>query len=203
MKTSLAQFLVPVALALIVPPAWGAEPTDSINLGIGGLNPMPHCNATIYVIEYEHSLTPTTTILGRGSGVDYKFNNGNYLEDGRLRGVDIGARYYRAGGKQGFFMGASLGRWKDDWTFTQHQNSPAQWEGTAKSNSVRLNFEFGDRIPIAGTIVSVLPVANLGIVFATRSCQATAPASQIGQPCDQKSEVNVYIFFGVTAAFTF
>ncbi len=203
MKTSLAQFLVLTIVGLIAPHASGAEPADSINLGLGGLNPMPHCNATIYVIEYEHSLTPTITILGRGSGVDYRFNNGSYLEDGKLRGVDIGARYYRAGKRQGFFWGASLGRWKDNWTFTQNQNSPAQWEGTAKSNSVRLNFEFGDRIPIEGTRISIMPEANLGKFFASRSCQATAPASQIGQPCDQKSEVNAYIFFGVTAAFAF
>lgn len=203
MKTSFAQFLVLIVVGMVAPWASGAEPADSINLGLGGLNPMPHCNATVYVIEYEHSLTPTTSILGRGSGVDYRFNNGNYLEDGRLRGLDVGARYYRAGGRQGFFMGASLGRWKGDWTFTQNQDSPAQWEGTAKSNSVRLNIEFGDRIPVEGTKVSIMPEANLGKFFSSRSCEATAPSSQIGKPCDQKSEVNAYLFFGVAVGFAF
>ncbi len=203
MKTSRAQFLALAVAGAIAPLALAAEPADSINLGLGGLNPMAHCNATVYVIEYEHPLTPTMSILGRGSGVDYRFNNGSYLEDGTLRGLDIGARYYRAGGMHGFFMGTSVGRWKGDWTFTQYQNSPAQWEGKAKSNSVRLNFEFGDRIPVEGTKISIMPEANLGKFFATRSCQATAPASQIGQPCDQKSEVNAYIFFGVTVGFAF
>ena len=203
MKTSRAQFLALAVAGAIAPWASAAERADSINFGIGGLNPMPHCNATVYVIEYEHSLTPTMTILGRGSGVDYRFNNGNYLEDGTLRGLDVGARYYRAGGMRGFFTGASIGRWKGDWTFTQNQNSPAQWEGTAKSNSVRLNFEFGDRIPVEGTNVSVMPEADLGKFFATRSCQATAPSSQVGQPCDQKSEVNAYIFLGVAVGFAF
>src|SRR5512135_2480000 len=190
MKTSRAQFLALVVAGLSVPWASAAETANSINPGLGGLNPMPHCNATIYVIEYEHSLTPTTAILARGSGVDYKFNNGNYLEDGTLRGLDIGARYYRAGAMQGFYTGASVGRWKGDWTFIQNQSSPAQWEGKARSNSVRLNFEFGDRIPVDSSKISIMPEVDLGKFFATRSCEATAPASQIGQPCDQKSEVN-------------
>jgi hypothetical protein len=202
MQISRAQILALVVAGTMAPWASAAE-SDSVNLGLGGLNPMPHCNATVYVVEYEHSITSTMTILGRGSGVDYRFNNGNYLENGRLRGVDVGASYYRGGGMQGFFMGASIGRWKDDWTFTQYQNSPAQWEGVAKSNSIRLNFEFGDRIPIEGTKISVMPEADLGKFFATRSCHATAPSSQIGQPCDQKSEVNAYIFFGVAVGFAF
>lgn len=203
MKTSRAQFLTLIVVGLTAPWALAVESADSINLALGGLNPMPHCNATVYAIEYEHSLTPATAILGRGSGVDYKFNNGSYLEDGRLRGVDIGARYYPAGAKQGFFMGASIGRWKGDWTFIQYQHTPIQWEGTAKSNSVRLNFEFGDRIRVEGTNISIMPEVDLGKFFATRSCQATAPASQIGQACDQKSEVNAYIFFGVAVGFVF
>ena len=117
--------------------------------------------------------------------------------------MDIGARYYRAGGMRGFYMGASLGRWKGDWTFTQNHNSPAQWEGTAKSNSVRLNIELGDRIPVQGTKVSIMPEVNLGKFFASRSCEATDPSSQIGKPCDQKSEVNAYLFFGVAVGYAF
>lgn len=200
MKTSRAQLLA-LVVWLIAPWASAAEPADSINLGLGGLNAMPHCNAAVYVIEYEHSLTPTTTILGRGSGVDYRFDNGNYFEDGMLRGVDIGVRYYRAGARQGFFAGASLGRWTGSWIFTQYQNSPAEWQGAADSNSVRLNFEFGDRILIEGTTISIMPEVSLGKFFSTHSCQATAPPSQVGQPCDQESEVNGYIFFGVTVGF--
>ncbi len=201
MQTLRARSLVAAILSLLAPWAVGAERADSLNLALGGLNPMPHCNATVYVAEYEHSLTPTLAILGRGSGVEYKFNNGSYLEDGRLRGIDIGARYYPAGGMRGWFMGANIGRWKGDWTFTQYQNTPIQWQGTARSNSVRLNFELGDRIPLNGTNISIMPEVDVGKFFATRSCQATAPASQSGQACEQKSEVNVYIFFGVAVGF--
>src|SRR5512143_3683040 len=117
MKSSLAQCLVLIIVGMSAPGASNAESADSINLGLGGLNPMAHCNATVYLIEYEHPLTPTTTILGRGSGVNYRYNNGVYLEDGSLRGLDVGVRHYRAGGMQGFFVGGSLGYWKGDWTF--------------------------------------------------------------------------------------
>ncbi len=200
MRRSFAQILVLVIGGTAAP---GTSWADSINLGLGGLNPMAHCNATVYLVEYEHPLTPTTAILGRGSGVSYRYNNGNYLEDGTLRGLDVGARYYRAGGMEGFFVGGSLGYWKGDWTFTQNQNTPAQWEGKANSKSLRLNIEFGDRIPIGGTNVSIMPEANLGKFFSSRTCEATAPSSRSGTPCSQKSEVNVYLFFGVTVGLAF
>ncbi len=199
----LAQFLVLIIVGTVTSGASGAELADSINLGLGGLNPMAHCNATVYLIEYEHPLTPTTSILGRGSGVNYRYNNGNYREDGRLQGLDVGARYYLDGGMQGFFVGGSLGYWKGDWTFTQYQNSPSQWQGKANSNSVRLNIELGDRIPIQGTNISIMPEANLGKFFSSRSCEVTAPSAQAGTACSQKSEVNAYLFLGVTVGLAF
>ena len=88
MKSSLAQCLVLIIVGMSAPGASNAASADSLNLGLGGLNPMGHCNATVYLIEYEHPLTPTTAILGRGSGVNYRYNNGVYLEDGSLRGLD-------------------------------------------------------------------------------------------------------------------
>ncbi len=198
MKNSLAQSLVLIIAVAVIPRASAA---DSINLGLGGPNPMAHCSAKVYLIEYEHPVSQTTAILGRGSGVNYKFNNGNYLEDGRLRGLDIGVRRYWDGGMQGLFAGGSLGYWNGDWTFIQNQNSPAQWEGKANSRSIRLDFEFGDRIPIRDTNISIMPVVNLGKFFSSRSCEATAPSSIAGTSCSQRSEVNAYIFFGVTVGF--
>lgn len=203
MKIYFAQFLVLIVFGTAAAEVSGAESVDSINLGLGGLNPMAHCNAAVYLIEYEHSLGETFSLIGRGSGVNYRYNDGHYLEDGKLQGLDVGARYYPDGGMQGLFMGGSLGSWKGDWTFTQFQNTPSQWEGRANSNSVRLNFELGDRISVHDTNVSIMPVANLGKFFSSRSCEATAPSSRIGTPCNQKSEVNVYLFFGVTVGIAF
>lgn len=190
-------------MGVFAPGASGAESADSINLGIGGLNPMAYCSAKVLTLEYEHRLTPTTAFLGRGSGVNYRYDNSHYLEDGRLRGMDVGARYYPAGGMQGFFIGGTLGYWKQDMTFIQYQSTPDEWQGKADHNSLRLNIDVGDRIPIGGTNVSIMPEVNVGKFFMSSSCEATAPASRIGTPCSQKSEVNYYIFVGLLAGLAF
>ncbi len=203
MKSSFTQCLVLVVLGMFVTGASGAESADSVNLGLGGLNPMAHCSAKVFMLEYEHQLTSTTAFLGRGSGVNYRFDNGHYLEEGQLRGMDVGARYYPAGGMQGFFIGGTLGYWKQDRTFTQYQSTPDQWQGKANHNSFRLNIDVGDRIPIEGTNVSIMPEVNVGKFSTSSSCEATAPASRIGTPCSQKPEVNYYIFVELLVGLAF
>lgn len=179
------------------------EAANSINFGLGGLNPMPHCEAKIYTIEYERRFKPSLAILGRGSVVDYTSDDEDYLEDGRLQGVDIGVRYYRAGWIQGFYTGGSLGYWKGDWTFTQNRNNPNPWEGESDSTSLRVNIDLGYRFPIQDTNISIMPEVNLGKFFSSSSCNYTAPASRVGTSCDQTSEVNYYIFAGVTVGVAF
>jgi hypothetical protein len=101
MKKPLMVVLFVAAIAAGVMSPWTAcaEPANSFNLGIGGvIQTMPHCKATIYIVEYEHMLYSKTSLLGRGCQVDYKFDDGTYFEVGRPRGVDIGARYYPAVG---------------------------------------------------------------------------------------------------------
>ncbi|HEY0720707.1 MAG TPA: autotransporter outer membrane beta-barrel domain-containing protein [Gammaproteobacteria bacterium] len=203
MKNSFAQALLLVIASTLAQGTSRAEPANSLNLGIGGLNPMPHCDARVYTLEYEHHLTPTVAILGRGSGVDYTDDASDYLEEGKLRGLDVGARYYRAGRMQGFYSGASLGYWVNDWTFIQNRSTPEQGEGEADSHSLRLNFDLGYRLPLGDTNVALMPKVNLGKFFSSSSCNYTAPASRVGAPCDQKSEVNNYIFAGVTLGFAF
>jgi hypothetical protein len=164
---------------------------------------MAYCDAKILILEYEHPLTSTTALLGRGTGVNYRFDDGNYMEDGRLRGVDAGARYYPSGGMQGFFVGATFGYWSQDRTFTQYQSTPGQWQGKANHNSLRLNIDIGDRIPIRGTNVSIMPEVNIGKFTTSSSCEGTAPASRIGAPCSQRSEVNYYIFVELIVGLAF
>ncbi len=203
MKRYLAQFVIIIVMVgVMTQRAAGAESADSVNLGFGGIiRTMPHCDANVYLVEYEHLLTPTTAILGRVNKVDYKFDDGNYREDGTLRGLDIGVRHYPAGAMRGFFTGGSLGRWNGDWTFIHDMSRSGQYQGTAHSNAVRLNFDLGDRIPIPGTSVSIIPEMNVGKFFSSRSCEYTSPASMTGTPCTQKSEVNVYFFVGVALGF--
>ncbi len=203
MKSLLAQSLLLVIAGTVAQGVSSAEPANSLNFGFGGLNPMPHCEARVYTLEYEHRITPTMVILGRGSGVNYTDDDSDYLEDGRLRGIDIGARYYRAGRMQGFYTGASLGYWENDWTFIENRNTANPLQGDADTESLRLNIDLGYRFPIRDTNVSIMPEVNIGKFFSSSSCNYTAPASLVGSACDQNSDVEAYLFAGVTLGVAF
>lgn len=203
MKSSLAQLLILAVAGTVAHGASGAEPANSFNIGFGGLNPMPHCEARVYTLEYEHRLTPTLAIVGRGSGVNYTDDDSDYLEDGKLRGLDIGARYYRAGQLRGLYVGASLGYWENDWTFIKNRNTTNPLQGDADSYSARLNIDLGYRFPIRDTNVSIMPEVNIGKFFSDSSCDYTAPASLVGTACDQNSDVEGYLFAGVTVGVAF
>ena len=200
MKNSFEQCLVFISVGIF---SSGASSAEFINLGFGGLNPMAYCSAQVLMLEYEHPLTPTTAFLARGSGVSYRYDNGRHLEDGRLRGMDVGARYYPAGSMQGWFVGGTIGYWNQDQTFTQYESTPGQWQGKASHTSPRLNIDIGDRIPIEGSKFSIMPEVNIGKFFMSSSCEVTAPNSMIGTPCNQKPEVNYYIFVGLLVGLEF
>ncbi len=203
MKHTLAHILM-VSAACAAASAWAEEPARSVNFGVGGLNPMPHCNAKILTLEYESLQSPTTSILGRISGVNYHFDDHQHMEDGHLRGADIGSRYYPAGrGMQGFFLGASLGVWHDTWVFNEAQNTPNIWWGWGQFNAVRVNFDLGDRIPIPGTRVSILPQINFGKFLSGQRCTITWPPGRVGTNCPERAEVDFYLFAGVSVAFGF
>ncbi len=204
MKRSLAQCVVTFVIVGLAAPAFAAEPTDSVDLGVGGfIRTMPHCDAKVYILEYEHLVTPTVALFGRGSEVVYRFDNGEYVETGRPRGLEFGARYYPGGDMRGFFVGASLGYWRTDWDFLHNKARVDQYTGAASSNSVRVNFDIGDRILIPGTKVSIMPQLDLGNFFSSTSCAITQPASQVGTPCNQKSEVGMYYFLGLVVGIAF
>jgi hypothetical protein len=197
-------FVAAVAAGMMTPGAVLAEPVNSVNIGMGGvIQTMPHCNAKLYIVEYERMLGSTIAVLGRGSEVDYKFDDGKYREQGRPRGVDIGARYYPAGGMNGFFIGGTLGYWTSDWTFTDNKGRSNEFQGKGKNDSVRANVDIGGRFPIGSSSVSIMPALNIGKFFSSTSCDYTAPASRVGTSCDQKSEVEYYMFLAVTAGIAF
>lgn len=205
MKRSLAAvlFVAAVAAGVMTPGTVFAEPANSLNLGLGGvIQTMPHCRAKVYILEYEHMLGPTIAFLGRGSGVDYKFDDGKYLEEGRPRGVDVGARFYPDGGMQGFFIGGTLGYWMSDWTFTNYQHRPDEVSGKGTSDSVRANLDMGWRFPVSSSL-SVMPQMNVGRFFSNTSCDYTAPASRVGTSCSQDTEVKFYFFLAVTVGIGF
>lgn len=179
------------------------EAMDSINLGYGGLNPLPHCDTNIYSIEYEHLYSSSITALVRGTVVNYKDDDGAYRENGKIRGLDIGGRYYFSANMQGVYTGGSLGYWAGNWPFVQDINMPTERHASAKTHSFRLNIDIGDRIPIFNSNISIGPEINLGKFFSSNSCEYTSPASRIGTFCDQESEVDYYLFLGVAVGIAF
>lgn len=181
----------------------GAESKDSINLGYGGINPMPHCHAEIYNIEYEHQLSQAFSILGRGSRVKYKDDDDDYQEDGKLSGLDVGTRYYLGGDMRGGFAGGSLGYWTGDWTSIGEKKLPTEWQDKASSKSLRVNVDVGYRFPIADTNISFMPEISLGKFYSSSTCEFTSPPSRITTPCTETSVVNYYLFVGVAVGIAF
>ncbi len=177
-------------------------PENSVNLGVGMSNFLPHCKATIYMLEFEHLFTPKVSGLVRASQVHYTFDDSEHVEDGRPRGVDLGARYYPAGGMKGFYAGGSVGYWRAEWTFTHFKGTSAEFDGTGISKSLRANLDIGWRFLI-GSSVSITPSVNGGRYFSHKTCEYTAPASRVGTACTEESEVQNYAFIGVTAGFGF
>jgi hypothetical protein len=197
-------FVAAVAAGVMSPGTLFAEPANSVNLGMGGVvQTMPHCRATVYILEYEHMLGSKIAVLGRGSEVDYKFDDGAYLEKGRPKGVDIGARFYPAGGMNGFFIGGTLGYWTADWTFTHNKGRSDEFQGKGDSDSIRANVDIGGRFPIGSSSVSIMPALNFGKFFSSTSCEYTAPAFRVGTSCSQETEVKYYLFLAVTVGIGF
>jgi hypothetical protein len=197
-------FIAVISVVIITPVIVVAEPANSINLGIGGvIQTMPHCKATVYNIEYERMLNSKIAVLGRGSQVDYKFDDGAYFEAGRPRGVDIGARYYPAGGMKGLFIGGTLGYWRADWSFTHNKGTSDEYLGKGNSDSVRAHVDIGGRFPIGSSSLSIMPALNFGKFFSSTSCEYTVPTSRVGTSCSQKTEVEYYLFLSLAAGIRF
>ena len=205
MKTALKAilFVIVAAWSSTTPGTVFAEPANSVNFGVGMSNFLPHCKATIYLVEYERLLGANITGLARVSEVHYTFDDGEHVEDGRPRGADLGARYYFSGGMKGFYVGGLLGYWRANWTFTHNKNLPIEVHGTGHSNSIRANVDIGWRFPIGGSAVSITPMFNIGRYFSHTSCQFVSPASRVGTACNEESEVTNYAFLAITAGIGF
>lgn len=186
---------LPALAALPDSPA--IAPPASLAVVLGGIpRTMPHCDAHVISLEFERALSEKNALVLRASGVPYHYNDGAYLENGRINGLDIGARHYRGAGLSGLYAGASLGYWTSDWAFMR-LTDPGRPQGTARSVSARLDLEFGDRIMFDDTGFFLTPQVNLGRFFSSRSCTYTGPASLAGMPCSQNSEVRGYWFVGL------
>ncbi len=205
MKRPLVLVLLVIAAGVMSAETAFADPADSVNLGLGGVfEIIPHCNAHVFLLEYEHMLDSKLAVLGRASGVNYEFDDGTYVEDGKPRGVDFGVRYYPAGGMKGLFFGGALGYWKTDWTFTDNKGTALETHGKGDSKSIRADLDIGARFPVGSSSVSIMPALHIGRFFSSTSCEYTAPASLAGTSCNKDSEVGgFYGFLAVSVGIGF
>lgn len=204
-RRSMLVLLVGAVIAgMMLPGTLCAEPEDSVNFGFGGVPKlMKHCDAEVYIVEYEHMLSGSKfTVLGRGSMVDYKFDDGVYVEQGQPRGVEVGARYYFSGGMKGFLIGGTVGYWMSDWKFIDYEGTVNESRGNAESKSLRVNLDIGWRAPI-GSSVSITPTLNIGKFVPSTTCEYTSPASRVGTPCNEETKVKSYLYLAVMAGIGF
>lgn len=201
----LVLFIVFAVAGVMQPGTVRAQTSDSVNLGFGGLpRLMKHCDADVYIIEYEHMISGSQfTVLGRGSEVDYTFDDGIYREEGKPKGVEAGVRYYFTGGMKGFFIGGTVGYWTADWTFTSDKGTVNEALGKGDTDSVRANLDMGGRFPIGSSSVAIVPALNIGKFFSSTSCEYTAPALLIGTACSQDTKVDAYVFLTVMVGIGF
>ena len=198
-------FIVSAAAGVMPPGTVFAQTSDSVNFGFGGVpGLMNHCDSNVYIFEYEHMLADSKfTVLGRGSEVDYQFDDGIYREEGKPRGVEVGARYYFDGGMTGFFIGGTVGYWTADWTVTSDKGTVNEAQGKGDADSIRANVDMGGRFPLGSSAVSIVPALNIGKYFSSTSCEYTVPALLIGTACSQDTKVQAYIFLSVMVGIGF
>jgi hypothetical protein len=200
----LVLFVVVVAAGVMTPGTVFAEPASSVNLGVGGASHvLPHCRASVFLVEYERMLDSKIAVLGRVSGVNYKFDNGTYVEEGKPRGIDVGVRFYPAGGMKGLFIGGALGYWVWDWSFTDDKGRPSESQGNGDTKAIRADVEIGGRFPIGSSTVSILPAVHIGKFFTSNSCEYTAPASLVGTSCSKDTEIEFYGFLALSVGIMF
>jgi opacity protein-like surface antigen len=72
------------------------------------------------LVEYERLLGGSVSVGARYSSITYTFEDGDYEEEGDLKGFDITFRHYwRGDGFRGWYWGAALGRHESDWDWTE------------------------------------------------------------------------------------
>lgn len=201
MKKSFMAVLIAAVcmMGLAVPGSAVAQPKNSINLlfaGLGGGD----LSASAIGVEYERLLNDHLSIMGRYAGLDYTFDDGTYEEKGDDSGFDVGVRLYTSGrGMRGFFIGGNIGVWTSDWTWIDDKGTFFQTAGKGTTDSFKVEFEIGGRIPLGSEHVSLTPAAHIGsFVGQDSSC-----VNYNGSPCVQDTEAGFYVLLGVSLGVAF
>jgi hypothetical protein len=191
--------LMLAACVVAVPGLVSAQPSNSINLlGTGLVG--PDILASVIGVEYERLLNDNMSIMGRFAKLDYEVDDGEYEEDGDGTGFDVGVRFYPSGsGMRGFFLGGNLGVWRTDWTWIDDKGTVFATAGKGSTDSFKVEFEIGGRIPLGTEIVSLVPAARLGSFVGQDSTCKNYDGSQ----CSQGTDTGFYVLLGLSLGIAF
>ena len=194
-----------VLLAALPCSALAQEAKNSINVafaaapGLGSLN-----SATALMLEYERRVTSNLSVFGRGSSLNYKWDDDTYVEDGSGTGLGVGVRYFTSPGFKGLYVGGGVGTFKSKWDWIDDKGRSFETRGKGDSSSIQWGAELGYRIYLEGGKLSLTPAINVGSwLGGSNSCTYTAPASQAGQPCSKDSQLGFYAVASVSLGIAF
>jgi hypothetical protein len=196
----LATLLTGVAIFAFCGPV-SAQPKNSINLLAAGM-PVPDLSASVFGIEYERLLTERMSIMGRLGKLDYKYDDGEYVEDGDGSILDIGVRFYPGGrGMRGFFLGGNIGFESTDWTYIDDQGRSYESAGEGTTDSFKIEFEIGSRIALGSDNITLVPAARIGsLIGQDTECRQTRPTQR---NCSEESELGFYVLLGLSLGIAF
>jgi len=140
-----------------------AEPDNSINIGGAGIA-ASDATASMFFVEYEPALSSNVSLLGRLGSMTYNSDDGVYVEDGDVKGINFGMRIYPSGGMRDFYFGGAIGFGSSEWTFTNNKGQLYETQGKGTSDEVRLDLDVGDRFLLGSGPVSLMPSFHLGNV---------------------------------------
>lgn len=149
----------------------------------------------ILMVDYERIINDRISVGGRVARVDYEIEDGSYTEKGDGNGAEATFRWYTRGdGFNGFFLGAGLGYWETDWTWTDPYDTPTSGDGT--SESVDVNFTVGWKIGFGSAPVYFEPSIIVG-----QYIDVTTDASYQGDVGN--TELGFYAGVGLAIGFAF
>jgi outer membrane autotransporter protein len=175
---------------------------NSVNISAGGVAG-GDLSATVLMLEYERLMGQHVSVFGRVSSLDYKFDDGTYVEDGKGTGIGVGLRYWPTSPMKGLYIGGAVGYFKSDWDFIDDKGRTFESRGTGESKAIQWGAELGYRFKLSKN-VSLTPALNVGSWVGTDdSCRYTAPASRVGTACSKESQLGFYAVGSVSLGIAF
>jgi hypothetical protein len=117
--------------------------------------------AGVFMVEYEHALTNSLSVAGRGAYLAYTYDSGDdYEEDGSGPGAQVSVKFYPGHeALHGFYFGGGLGMWSMDVDWTEDKGYIYETKGSLTTTSADVHAEVGWRI---GKRVQFVPSVQLG-----------------------------------------